>query len=133
MDWMYVLGTVLTQLLCTVRSFYWADGYDVLVHTIYHNNTVWGKMMNRFIFDKSFDRLTCEWDLMLNYRVATTKWFIFNITRYRELLVEHVGQEEYTGGQSPYFIPTKDDICFIWLVVAWYTYFAVIGCSRLEG
>ena len=31
-------------------------------------------------------------------------------------------QGEYTGGQSPYyyFIPTKDDICFILLVVAWY-------------
>ena len=29
-------------------------------------------------------------------------------------------QGEYTGGQSPYFIPYKDDICFIWLVVAWY-------------
>ena len=22
-------------------------------------------------------------------------------------------QGEYRGGQSPYFIPTKDDICFI--------------------
>ena len=70
-------------LICTVRSFYWADGYNVLVHTIKNNNIVWVKMMNRFIFDKSFDRLTCEWDLMLNYRVVTAKWFIFNITRYR--------------------------------------------------
>ena len=29
-------------------------------------------------------------------------------------------QGEYTGGQSLYFFPYKDEIFFIWLVIAWY-------------
>ena len=42
-----------------------------------------------------------------------------SLLQYNRLKCQVPG--EYTGGQSPYFIPYKYDICFIWLVVAWYS------------
>ena len=62
----------------------------------------------------------CSWFLIVN--TVSQFWQKENKSELIFSINVEKSQGQYTGGQSSYFIPTKDNICFIWLVVAWYAF-----------
>ena len=72
----------------------------------------------RIIFADRF--CVCRQNWPSNYLLLKFNWKFYVIVafyKYWHYLEVYFIQGEYTGGQSPYFIPYKDNICFIWLDV----------------